>query len=301
MRNTYTTTDLLIQQEDQLLRLIEELQGSRWLALDTEFLRERTYRPKLCLLQIATPLAEIARRRSLPEVDLTEQMDAILTHLREVRQQRPRPRTDTKILTAWNGLMIRGMADVGSILGDDRYITAATRAADFVLTRLRDTDGRLLRSYRDGQAKLSGYLEDYALLINALIALDRVTGEKKWRDAAEELTDVQIELFWDDQGGGFFFTATDQDSLLVRSKRMTDSGLPSGNAVSVDNLLYLTHLFGPSYYLPYAERTLQAADPLLQQMPISMPRMGMAVANYLRLREDTETLPAGEGGLRNGP
>jgi uncharacterized protein YyaL (SSP411 family) len=252
------------------------------------------------VLQIATPLAEIARRRSLPEADLTEQMDALLTHLREVRQQRPRPRTDTKILTAWNGLMIRGMADVGSILGDDRYITAATRAADFVLTRLRDTDGRLLRSYRDGQAKLSGYLEDYAMLVNALIALDRVTGEKKWRDAAEELTDMQIELFWDDQGGGFFFTATDHDSLLVRSKRMTDSGLPSGNAVSVDNLIYLTHLFGPSDYLPYAERTIQAADPLLQQMPTSMPRMGMAVANYLRLREETETLPTDGDGPRNG-
>ena len=125
----------------------------------------------------STPLAEIARRRELPEADLTEQMDAILARLEQVRQQRPRPATDTKILTAWNGLMIRGMADVGSILGDDRYIDAATRAADFVLTRLRAADGRLLRSYRDGQAKLDAYLEDYALLVDALIALDRVTGE----------------------------------------------------------------------------------------------------------------------------
>ena len=75
---------------------------------------------------------------------------------------------------------------------------------------------------------------------------------------------------------------------------MTDSGLPSGNAVSVGNLIYLTHLFGPAYYLPYAEQTIQAADPLLQQRPASMPRMGMAIADYLRLREETETLP-GEG------
>ena len=119
----------------------------------------------------------------------------IRNKLLAVRSKRQRPRTDTKIVTADNGLMIGGLADAGRILKEPRYIAAAEKAADFVLTKLRTADGRLLRSYAGGEAKLNAYLNDYAFLTDGLIRLHRATNRQRWLDEAAAITAKQIELF----------------------------------------------------------------------------------------------------------
>ncbi|OHB77642.1 MAG: hypothetical protein A2W31_14900 [Planctomycetes bacterium RBG_16_64_10] len=247
------------------------------------------------VLQVTAPWPRLTQRRGGSEADLVRQVDQAVERLFAARNERPRPQLDTKILTAWNGLMIRGIADAGRALGNDRYVAAAAKAADFVLARLRTPNGRLRRTYRAGHATLNAYLDDYAFLVDGLIALVQASGEKKWLKAAEQLTDRQIALFWDDQAGGFFFTSHDHEVLIARGKNPTDSGLPSGNAVSVGNLIYLTRALDRPDYLPYAERTVLAALPFFRQVPTAMPRMGMALADYL------ETRAAGVQPERVGP
>src|SRR5206468_7741588 len=118
---------------------------------------------------------------------------------------------------------------------EQRYIAAAERAADFVLANLRTKDGRLLRTYAAGEAKLNAYLNDYAFLADGLIRLHRATGKPRWLDEAAAFTAKQIELFSDERGGGFFFTSNDHEALLARGKDITDNALPSGNSVAAHN------------------------------------------------------------------
>jgi hypothetical protein len=225
--------------------------------------------------------AEDAEGESDADVAGTE-LHARLAPLRaallEARQQRVRPLTDTKIITSWNGLMIRGFADCGRILRDDRYVAAAERAAQFLLDHLRTDDGRLLRTYAGGSAKLNAYLDDYAFLADGLIAIHQATGDAKWLRAADELTQRQIELFWDEASGGFFFTSDDHESLLARGKKSTDGVIPSGNSVSVGNLLFLAQALDKPDYREKAERTLKTVSGLLIVSPTSAPRMVEASA-----------------------
>src|SRR5690606_30984756 len=117
------------------------------------------------------------------------------------RNARVQPLTDTKILTSWNGLMIRGLADAGRGLDNQRYLDAARKAAQFVLGKLQTEDGRLRRTYSNGQARLNAYLDDYAFLVDGLLALHRATGEPTWLKAADRLTQKQLDLFLDTRGG----------------------------------------------------------------------------------------------------
>ena len=151
---------------------------------------------------------------------------------------------DTKVLTSWNGLMIAPLADGAAILDDDRYVEAARRAAAFVLDRMRAEDGRLLHSYKDGQAKFNGYLDDYANLIDGLTHLYEATGEPRWIEAALELAGVMIEEFHDRDGGGFFYTGTSHEELIARQKDAYDNATPSGNAMAATALLRLGALTG---------------------------------------------------------
>ena len=123
------------------------------------------------------------------------------------------------------------MADAGRCLKNDSYIKAADAAATFVLTNLR-RDGRLLRTHTAGEAKLNAYIEDYALLVDGLIALHQATGEARYLQEADSLTTKQIELFWDEKNGGFFFTSADHEELIAKLKDVFDGPLPSSNAVA---------------------------------------------------------------------
>jgi uncharacterized protein YyaL (SSP411 family) len=235
--------------------------------------------------QLAKPLADLAASRKLTETDLDRQLVPFRATLLAARAKRPRPLTDTKVLTSWNGLAIRGMADCGRILKEPKYVDAARRAAEFLLADLRTKDGRLLRTYSQGQAKLNAYLPDYAMAIDGLIGLHEATGEEKWLVAADELMAKQLELFWDDRHGGFFFTSGDHEALLARSKEFTDGVEPSGNAVSAGNLVYLAGKRKHPEYLERAERTIRAGGALLDNSPSAAPRLAVALAALLDAKE----------------
>ena len=237
--------------------------------------------------QLMASLGELAQERGLQEAALEQQLAPLRDKLLAVRNRRKRPLTDTKILTAWNGLMIRGFADAGRILDDERYKTAAARAADFVLKELQTDDNRLLRTYREGAAKLNAYLDDYAFLASGLIALHRATDDDRWLSAAAAITDKQIELFWDEQSAGFFFTSTDHETLIARAKKRTDNVLPSGNGVSAANLVYLAGALPDQHYGEYAEKSLGILAEGLKDMrqSQSMPGAAIATAAWLDLQE----------------
>jgi uncharacterized protein YyaL (SSP411 family) len=182
------------------------------------------------------------------------------------------------VLCDWNGLAIRGFADAGRVLENPLYLDAAVRAAEFALRTFPDENGRLRHAYGQGQAKLNAYLDDYAFLVDGLIALHRATGDSRWLDAADKLTATQIEVFWDDENDGFFFTSDDHEELIARTKDPADSATPGGNAVSAGNLVYLAGALAKPEYLDRADATIRAFGNLWEQAPAAMPRMAVALA-----------------------
>ncbi len=241
---------------------------------------------------LAAPLAATAKQRKLSEAELDAKLQPIRAKLLVARNARPRPLTDTKILTAWNGLMISGLAEAGRVLKRPEYVAAAGKAADFLLNHARDDDGRLMRTYAAGAAKIPAYLDDYAFLVDGLIALHRATGENRWLEAARKLTDEQIDLFADEAVGGFFFTSKLHDELFARSKVPTDTVMPAGNSVSASNLLYLAEALDRPEYDSAAEGCLRAGSPLLDEHPAAVPQLAVALARWL------ERHP-GDGAKRN--
>ncbi|MDA1054026.1 MAG: thioredoxin domain-containing protein [Planctomycetota bacterium] len=237
---------------------------------------EEYYAPQLS----KTP-AELAEQTGLSADELEQKLVPIREKLLAARNERERPLTDTKILTSWNGLMIRGFADAGRLLQNEAYINAASRAADFMLAELRTEDGRLQRTYGQGKSALNAYLDDYAFLADGLIALHRATGDEKWLKAAEDLTAKQMELFWDEKNGGFYFTSGDHETLLARGRDPIDGVEPSGNSVSASNLVYLGKTLDKPEHLERAKRTIDAAAALLQQAPSAVPRMCVAYQAWL--------------------
>jgi uncharacterized protein YyaL (SSP411 family) len=248
--------------------------------------------------QLKTSLRELAKDRGQTVGALDDELKPIRAKLLALRDRRPRPLTDTKILTAWNGLMIRGLADAGRIFREDRYTKAAGRAADFVLTEVRREDKRLHRTHSRGKAQLNGYLDDYAFLVNGLIALHRATRDKRWLEAADETTEAAIKHFADQQHGGFFFTSDDHEVVIARVKDPVDSALPSGNSVMAENLLYLAEVLDRPDYRTQAISSIRSTSLLLKGSPASAPRMTRVLAELLRkhpeLEEEAEPVPPAE-------
>jgi hypothetical protein len=231
--------------------------------------------------QYSKALAVTAASMKIDESELDARLVPIREKLFDIRAARPRPLTDTKILTGWNGLMIRGFAVAGTNFNNAAYIQAAGDAATFVLDELLTEDGRLLRTYGRGQAKLNAYVDDYAFMIDGLIALHDATQDRKWLDAADALMAKQIELFWDEANGGFFYTSNDHETLLARGKNPVDGARPSGGSVSAQNLVALGSRLERPEYLAMAERSIQAISGLLERAPAAAPRMVAAVVQWL--------------------
>jgi len=168
-------------------------------------------------------------------------MDELRSHLFAEREERIKPNRDEKVLTAWNGLMLAAFADAAAVFGSDDYLDIAKQNAAFISTELQN-DGRLLRTWKQGTAKLNGYIEDYANVADGLIVLYQVSGEVEYLAEAKRLADLMITEFWDQENGGFFFTSNDHEELIVRNKDFFDNATPSGNSVAADVLLRLTKL-----------------------------------------------------------
>ena len=165
-----------------------------------------------------------------------------------VREKRVWPGLDDKRLCSWNALMISALADAGAVLDNEQYLDAARKCAGFVLDEMRDDDGRLLRTWKDGVGRLNAYLEDHAYMIEALLTLYEATWEPRWFAAAREIADTMIERFADDERGGFFDTATDHERLVARRKSLEDNPIPSGNSSAAYGLLRLAALTGERSY-----------------------------------------------------
>jgi uncharacterized protein len=187
--------------------------------------------------------------------------------LYEVRAERVWPGLDDKRLSSWNALMISALADAGAVLERTDYLEAAGAATDFVLRELRDDRGRLLRSWKDGRAKLNAYLEDHAFLLEALLSLYEATFDPRWFAEARALADTMIERFADDEHGGFFETSSDHERLVARRKDLEDHPIPAGNSSAAYGLLRLAALTGEHEYGARAESVLRLLHELAPKHP----------------------------------
>jgi uncharacterized protein len=199
-----------------------------------------------------------------------ERIDEVIKRGKEIlfnaRETRIKPYRDEKILTAWNGLMLRSFAEAARVLGRDDYREVAINNANFVLTHLQ-REGRLLRTHKDGVSKLNGYLEDYAFLVDGLLALYEATFDLRWFTEARLLADTMITHFWDAEAGGFFFTSSDHEQLITRTKDFYDNATPAGNSVAAHVLLRLALLTGEERYRRLAEQILELTQTALRRAP----------------------------------
>ena len=201
--------------------------------------------------------------------------------LLEVRNKRKNPLRDEKILTCWNGLMIGALARAASPLQHPEYVRTAERAASFLLANLRDAQGRLLHVSTSGHAKLNAYLDDYAFLIDGLLALHHATDDPKWLKAAKQLQDDQLRLFLDETNGGFYFTSHHHEELLARTKNSYDGVLPAGNSVSARNLIKLAKLTGIEAYRDEGRAAIELFAPNIEQVPRGLTNLALATLELL--------------------
>lgn len=236
------------------------------------------------ILYVTGTLEEVAQQAGVNQEELAAALGRSKAKLFERREQRLSPGTDDKILTAWNGQMLKSFAYASRILGEPVYRDIAVRNAQFLLSKLRREDGRLYRTYKAGHtAKLNGYLEDYANLIDGLLALYEATFEMRWLDEALGLALVMVEKFWDEATSSFYDTASDHEQLVVRPRSLFDNATPSGNAVAAEVLLRLELLSGDSgeRFRSKAGALLQAVAPAAAQMPSGFGRMLSTLDFYL--------------------
>jgi uncharacterized protein YyaL (SSP411 family) len=176
--------------------------------------------------------------------------------LYDARAERVWPGRDDKVLTSWNAMMLHAYALAARVTEDEAYRAAAVRSAGFLLGSLR-VDGRLMRTYKDGRARIPAFLEDHALLADALIALYEATFDARWLREARALADEVIARFWDEEEGAFYDTAADAEPLVVRPRDLWDNATPSGTSAATMMLLRLGELLGEERYRAVAERVLQ--------------------------------------------
>jgi uncharacterized protein YyaL (SSP411 family) len=208
------------------------------------------------ILNTPRSLEQFAEDKGRDLEELKRVINRSKKRLFDVREERVRPGRDDKSLAAWNGLMLTAFAEAANILGRDDYRQVAVRNAEFILKHLTQ-DGRLLRTYKDGQSKLKGYLEDYAYVIEGLLALYEATFDLKYFNRARELADTMIAQFWDESNGGFYFTSADHEELITRTKDYFDNATPSGNSVATLSLLKLGLLTQENDYKRYAVTILR--------------------------------------------
>src|SRR6476659_1603870 len=225
-----------------------------------------------------------------------EQRDRIRATLLAVRAGRVRPGLDDKRLAAWNALMITALADAGAVLGRADYLDAARAAAAFVLDRMRTPDGRLLRTFNAGTARLGAYLEDHAFLLEALLVLYEATFEERWFVEARALADTIVTRFGDPERGGFFSTADDHEALIVRRKDLEDTPIPSGASAAALGLLRLAALTGEHAYEEHATGQLALLHEVGVRHPGAFGHLLQALDLYLAPRREV-ALAGDPGGV----
>jgi uncharacterized protein YyaL (SSP411 family) len=217
-------------------------------------------------------------RGEIPEEDRAK--------LLATRERRPQPLRDDKALASWNGLALAALAQAGARLGRSDYLAAGVEVAEFLLGPLSDARGRLLRSFRAGEARIPGYLEDYANVANGLLELSWATGDLRWLAEARRLADLIVELFADVTRGGFYVDAPEGDGLVARRKEFDDHPTPAGNSMAAHVLLRLARIYGDGELEKQAVGVFRLAQPLLERAP--------SAVSYLLCALDLHFAPAQE-------
>jgi uncharacterized protein YyaL (SSP411 family) len=244
------------------------------------------------ILHVKRPLAEVAAELGMTRARARARLDVIREELYQTRARRPAPLRDEKILTAWNGLMITAFARAHLVTREARYAEVAARAATFLLDNLRK-DGRLLRTWKDGRARLTGYLDDYAFFIEALITLYEATGEERWLREAVAL-EAKLTAHYAAPSGAYYLTADDAEKLLAREIPDRDGAQPSGNSVHALNLLRLAELTADDNYRQRADGVLRGFGRRLARSPTALSEMLHALDwRHDRATEVVIALPRG--------
>jgi len=238
------------------------------------------------------PHGEFTGRNILYQAQDVACNEESVTKLLELRSHRPRPHLDDKILAGWNGMMISAFAKGAQILGDPRYEQSARDARNLLRRRLwREADSTLLRRYRDGDAAIEGFLDDYAALINALVDVYETAFDPADLAWAAQLADRAVELFEDKEGGGFYSSPANQSDLVLRLKDDYDGAEPSGNSVMALALLRLARITGRNDFRTAAERTLEAFSGRMLAGGAGLPQM--LVAQMFAMGKPMEIVLAG--------
>ncbi len=206
-----------------------------------------------------------------------------LTKLGKGREGRVRPGMDDKIVADWNGLAVQALARAGRALGEQSYVEAAVRCAEFVLTMMRDDSGRLYHALRGDGAAVPGFLEDYAFMADGLLDLFQATQEPKYLREAMALTSQMVELFWDDENGAFFQTGRDAKAMVVRTKPYFDGAMPSGNSIAASVLVRIGRLTDDAAMIEHADRLFSALSSLVGSSPGQFPQL---LSAYMMRRSD---------------
>ena len=232
------------------------------------------------ILNMTLSYQQFADKHALRKEDLRNQMRSARKQLLGIRDQRIRPGKDDKILISWNALAISSFARAANLLNEKKYYQAAVRATQFIFEKMKKPDGRLHHTWRNGTAKIDGYLDDYSYLINALLDLYDADFDKKWIAKSVTLAEAMIEIFGD-QDGGFFFTASDQEQLIARMKSYQDSSVPSGNSMAALGLLRLGRMTGRTEWIELAHNTILASSQLIQRSVLASGQMLITLNEFL--------------------
>ncbi len=221
-------------------------------------------------------------------------LETVRARLFSAREKRVHPLKDDKVLSDWNGLMAAAMAFAGRVFAEPEWIGSAAAATTFVNTKMRGEKGRLLHRYRAGDASILAFLDDYVFLTSAMLELYDATHDAGYMEGAIELQRQTLKLFWDSAGGGFFFTADDNEQLLVRQKEIYDGAVPSGNSMAADNLVRIARLTGESEPLTSADQIFAAFSSEAGQMPSAHCQLMSAMQRGAGV--SLEVVIAGEAG-----
>ncbi len=219
------------------------------------------------ILHFPKPLDCIASEAGLTLDELIPRLEKIRNALFEARKTRVRPLRDDKVLVDWNGLMIAALAKASQVFGEQKYLQAAVKAANFILDHMRKEDGTLYHRFAGGERAVEGFVDDYAFFTFGLIELYEAMFEEKYLQAASELTKIMIARFWDEKDGGFYFTTKNAENTLPRMKQVYDGAAPSGNSVALLNLLRLSRLTGDTNYEGIVSKILKVFAEEVQGAP----------------------------------
>ena len=228
------------------------------------------------ILHVTRPVEVVAEELNLPPDRVRAVLQQATERMYQARLERPAPLRDDKILTSWNGLMISAFAVGGQVLDDPSFVAQAEQAAEFVLTSLRNADGRLLRSYKDGRARHNGYLDDYAFFIAGLLDVYEAAHAPRFLREAMALQAL-LDRHYGDESGGYFMTSDDHEVLLAREKPTYDGAEPSGNSVALMNLVRLHELTTDDRYRAEADALLKSFGNALTRSPGGLTEMLLAL------------------------